>query len=253
MNVPAATRLTFIPDIQGSILATLDSGAGTPTKTGYLAYGENVTNTSGTFRFTGRRLDGETGGSSAQPSGLYYQRVRTYSPTWGRFLQADPIGYAAGANLYAYVNNDPLNDTDPLGLQGPAQDVRAEHRAIVAAGSLPESAVEPCFAHAGRAGDEQFLLAFNPFSVCQSLRRWHMARSRPRWARRGNRHLPERRPGAGRRSAAGPSGACCGRGLSWVAKSGLNRRASGVASSSSVGTGHAMPTTVTRRRYSATV
>jgi RHS repeat-associated protein len=116
MNVPPATRLTFIPDIQGSIIATLDSGSGALAKTGYLAYGENVANTSGTLRFTGRRLDGETGGSAAQPSGLYYYRTRTYSPTWGRFLQTDPIGYAGGANLYAYVNNDPLNLADPLGL-----------------------------------------------------------------------------------------------------------------------------------------
>jgi hypothetical protein len=55
-----------------------------------------------------------------QPSGLYYYRARMYSPTWGRFLQPDPIGYAGGANLYAYVNNDPVNNTDPQGLCYPA-------------------------------------------------------------------------------------------------------------------------------------
>jgi len=31
-------------------------------------------------------------------------------------MQPDPIGYGGGVNLYAYVNNDPLNATDPLGL-----------------------------------------------------------------------------------------------------------------------------------------
>ncbi|TFW00807.1 hypothetical protein E4M02_12655, partial [Brevundimonas sp. S30B] len=35
----------------------------------------------------------------------------------GRFLQTDPIGYAAGANLYAYVGADQVNRIDPLGLQ----------------------------------------------------------------------------------------------------------------------------------------
>ena len=33
----------------------------------------------------------------------------------GRFNQPDPIGYAGGTNLYAYVGNDPLNATDPNG------------------------------------------------------------------------------------------------------------------------------------------
>lgn len=32
-------------------------------------------------------------------------------------MQTDPIGYAAGANLYGYVHGDPVNWTDPLGLR----------------------------------------------------------------------------------------------------------------------------------------
>ena len=110
-------RQTLVPDIQGSIIASLDSG-GTLTKVAYQAFGESATAVaSGPGpRYTGRRLDPETATGSAQPNGLYYYRARTYSPTWGRFLQPDPIGPAGGINLYAYVQNDPLNLTDLLGL-----------------------------------------------------------------------------------------------------------------------------------------
>jgi RHS repeat-associated protein len=115
----SGTRATLIPDIQGSLIGSLDAATGTLKKTGYQPFGQNASVTPSTqpgFYYTGRRLDPETAGSTAQPSGLYYYRARMYAPGWGRFLQPDPIAYAGGPNLYAYVNNDPLNLVDPLGL-----------------------------------------------------------------------------------------------------------------------------------------
>src|SRR6185437_6223361 len=106
MNVPAATRATPVPDILGSVIASLDSGSGSLSKVGYLPYGKSAS--AGPFGYTGQRVDVEIGG-------LYYYRARHYSPAWGRFWQPDPIGYQGGTHLYAYVGNDPLNLRDPFG------------------------------------------------------------------------------------------------------------------------------------------
>src|SRR5207245_11146874 len=41
----------------------------------------------------------------------------TYHPGLARFISEDPVSFAGGdLNVYAYVRDDPLNFTDPVGL-----------------------------------------------------------------------------------------------------------------------------------------
>ena len=59
------------------------------------------------YGWTGREFDVETG--------FYYHRSRYYDPEVRRFVQEDKIGYAGGANVYAYGEGRPLEGRDPAG------------------------------------------------------------------------------------------------------------------------------------------
>jgi len=60
------------------------------------------------LRFAGQYFDAETS--------LHYNYHRYYDPATGRYLTPDPIGLAGGINLFAYVQNNPINKIDPQGL-----------------------------------------------------------------------------------------------------------------------------------------
>lgn len=60
------------------------------------------------LRFPGQYYDKETG--------LHYNWHRYYDPTMGQYIQADPVGLAAGINLYAYVGGNPPTRVDTMGL-----------------------------------------------------------------------------------------------------------------------------------------
>ncbi len=49
-------------------------------------------------------------------SGLVEYGFRFYNPSWGRWINRDPIGEAGGSNLYGMVGNNPVDTVDPYGL-----------------------------------------------------------------------------------------------------------------------------------------
>ncbi len=59
------------------------------------------------YGWTGREWDAETGFS--------YHRARYFDPESRRWTQEDPIGYAGGVNVYAYVGGSPMESRDPSG------------------------------------------------------------------------------------------------------------------------------------------
>lgn len=64
--------------------------------------------------------EGYTGHITDTATGLTYMQARYYDPVVGRFLSNDPSGFRTSVpqthNRYSYTLNDPINHTDPDGL-----------------------------------------------------------------------------------------------------------------------------------------
>ena len=113
-----------VHDRQGHVACLIDSATGQVAEAyRYSAFGEEtILNAHGQqmadsqvgnpWRFASKRIDPETGW-------VYFGR-RYYDPEIGRWITPDPVSFADGANLYAYLHHNPLNAYDAYGLSGEA-------------------------------------------------------------------------------------------------------------------------------------
>jgi len=92
------------------VTALLDDGGSPITEYLYDPFGIPLARTGSLdqeFRFSTKRYD--------EATGLSDYGYRFYSPVSGRWLTRDPIGEIGGANLYAAVNDNPINRVDTVG------------------------------------------------------------------------------------------------------------------------------------------
>jgi RHS repeat-associated protein len=109
---PSAGQVYFLHDDRlGAPQLATDSGQSVAWLANYGPFGEMSAVPAGivqNLRLPGQEFDVDTG--------LYHNGFRDYAPGWGRYQQSDPLGLLGGMNTYAYAAANPLNRTDPLGL-----------------------------------------------------------------------------------------------------------------------------------------
>lgn len=101
-------------DKTGNTIALTDATGAVASTYTYESFGTVITSTGdiyNPFKYVGAY------GVMDEGNGIYFMKHRYYDAATGRFLQKDPIGFAAGqTNLYAYVGGNPVTGIDPMGL-----------------------------------------------------------------------------------------------------------------------------------------
>jgi RHS repeat-associated protein len=112
---PAGT-VSLTSDRLRSTTAVVGSSGNTLSSYAYGPFGAaTVTNPSATTNDIGYA------GYQQMAPGLDHTAARYYSPALSRFISQDPYGLRAGQNLYAYAFDDPIDLSDPSGLDPESQ------------------------------------------------------------------------------------------------------------------------------------
>jgi RHS repeat-associated protein len=114
------TRNWLTADNQGSVIGYADQGGNSGATYTYGPYGEPIA-AGGASAWGGSRYR-FTGQIEIPEAQLYYYKARVYDPNLGRFQQTDPAGLTTDTNLYAYATQDPVNGSDPSGMDDPDFD-----------------------------------------------------------------------------------------------------------------------------------
>ncbi|MEV5608277.1 RHS repeat-associated core domain-containing protein [Streptomyces sp. NPDC052225] len=109
-------KVTYLTaDTQASTQLAIDAGTGATTRRRYTPFGDERSGNlpAGTDH-------GFLGKSEDKSTGLSLLGARAYDPALGRFLSPDPLSTPynpQNLSAYSYSNNDPVNNSDPSGLQ----------------------------------------------------------------------------------------------------------------------------------------
>jgi RHS repeat-associated protein len=125
---PTPNVYFYYTDHLGSTTAITTASGTVCYQASFTPYGEEhlaqTTTCPQNYKFTGYERDLETG--------LDYAFARYYDSRLGRFMSGDPLGGDASdpqsLNRYAYVENSPMNLTDPLGLKLPCSRDDPTHK-----------------------------------------------------------------------------------------------------------------------------
>ncbi|MDD2450598.1 RHS repeat-associated core domain-containing protein [Sulfurovum sp.] len=132
-----STKYYLHYDQVGSLRAVSDASGNIVKEVVYDTFGTILTDTNPNFKVP----FGFAGGLYDRDTGLTRFGYRDYDATTGKWTAKDPIGFKGeDSNLYAYVWEDPINWTDPLGLYSdPRLNGRGVPRAMGGDGGISDA------------------------------------------------------------------------------------------------------------------